>query len=165
MVWKVALAAATTALMGVNAVTTNYTSSVDPTKIVLPNIPQLTSHDPAAECVFYNSPYSIAPAQWPTIWQIATSNGMNTSAEFQALYSSIDWTKVPNFPARTIAATGGLQMTGYDTVNDPACWWSATQCVQPKAANINADIYACPEPDVWGLVSFFVSNRSIPSNC
>ena len=153
MVWKVALVAAT-ALMGANAVTTNYTSTTDPTQITLPNIPQTTSHDPAAQCVGYNSPYTIAPAEWPTPWMIATSNGMNTSAEFTALYNSIDWTKAPNFPPRTInPTTQGLDMTGYDSQADPACWWSSSTCKTPKAANINADLFACPEPDVWGIVS------------
>lgn len=151
MVWKVAIAA--TALMGVtSAVTTNYTSSTDPLKITLPEIPQTTSHDPATQCVYYNSPYTIAPADWPTPWAIATSNGMNTSAEFTALYNSIDWSKAPNFPPRKLnPATGGLDMTGYDTANDPACWWSSSTCKTPKTSGINADLYACPEPDVWGI--------------
>ncbi|CAO3647452.1 unnamed protein product [Mucor fragilis] len=76
---------------------------------------------------------------------------MNTSAEFTALYNSIDWAKAPNFPPRTLTADGGLDMTKYDAANDPACWWSSSTCKTPKAEGINADLYACPEPDVWGL--------------
>ncbi|CEP15580.1 hypothetical protein [Parasitella parasitica] len=153
MVWKVAFisAAAAATVASVNAVTTNYTSSTDPTQITLPDIPQVTSTDPAQQCVYYNSPYSINPSEWPTVWDIATSNGMNTSAEFTALYNSIDWTKVPNFPPRNLTAAGGLDMTGYDGVNDPACWWSSSTCKTPKVEGINPDLYACPEPDVWGL--------------
>ncbi|KAI8354089.1 chitin deacetylase 1 [Choanephora cucurbitarum] len=151
MVWKIALVSAA-ALASVNAVTTNYTSTTDPTNITIPEIPQTTSHDPAQQCTYYNSPYSIAPAEWPTTWTIATSNGMNSSAEFQALYKSIDWTKAPNISVRKLSATtGGLDMTGYDSATDPDCWWSVSQCKTPKLADVNADLYACPEPDVWGL--------------
>lgn len=153
MVWKIALAAAT-AFMGANAVTTNYSSTVDPLNIVLPNIPQTTSLDGVTQCTYYNSPNAIVPAEWPTIWAPATSNGMNTSAEFTALYNSIDWTKAPNFPVRTLNANGGLDMTSYDSATDPACWWSSSTCKVPKTAGINADLYACPEPDVWGIVSY-----------
>ncbi|KAI7903099.1 chitin deacetylase 2 [Cokeromyces recurvatus] len=150
MTWKITLASIAV-LAGVNAVTTNYTSNTDPTNITLPDIPQVTSHDPAQQCVYYNSPYTISPSEWPTVWDIATSNGINKSPEFQALYNSIDWTKVPNIPVRKLTAAGGLDMTGYDAVNDPDCWWSSSQCKTPKTAGINADLYACPEPDVWGL--------------
>ncbi|KAI8091727.1 chitin deacetylase 1 [Thamnidium elegans] len=151
MVWKFALAA-TTAFIGVQAaVKTNYASTVDPLNVVLPDIPQTTSLDEAVQCTYYNSPNAIVPAEWPTVWGSATSNGMNTSAEFTALYNSIDWTKVPNFPVRKLSAAGGLDMTGYDNVNDPACWWSSTTCKTPKTAGINGDLYACPEPEVWGI--------------
>ncbi|KAI7893220.1 chitin deacetylase 1 [Mucor mucedo] len=150
MVWKIALAAAT-AFMGANAVTTNYQSTVDPLNIVLPDIPQTTSLDSGVQCTYYNSPNAIVPSEWPTVWGPATSNGMNTSAEFTALYNSIDWTKAPNFPVRKLNAAGGLDMTGYDGATDPACWWSASTCKTPKTAGINADLYACPEPDVWGI--------------
>ncbi|KAI9011892.1 chitin deacetylase 1 [Phycomyces nitens] len=155
MVWKIQIAAlsvAAYAFMGTNAAAvTNYTSSTDPTKITIPDIPQTTSLDPAAECSWYSSPYTINAAEWPSSWTIATSNGMNTSKEFTALYNSIDWKSAPNIPVRKLSATGGLDMTGYDTATDPDCWWSATQCVKPKTAGINADIYDCPQPNTWGL--------------
>ncbi|KAI9277645.1 hypothetical protein BY458DRAFT_504691 [Sporodiniella umbellata] len=151
MVFKFTILSAL-ALVSVNAVTTNYTSTVDPLKVVIPEIPQTTSHDPAAQCVYYQSPFVINKNQWPNSWEIATSNGMNTSAEFKALYNSIDWTKAPNIPVRKISATtGGLDMTGYDSAKDPDCWWSSTTCKTPKTQGINADLYECPEPDVWGL--------------
>ncbi|KAG0738656.1 hypothetical protein G6F59_006647 [Rhizopus arrhizus] len=76
---------------------------------------------------------------------------MNTSSEFTQLYNSIDWSKAPNVPVRKLNAAGGLDLAGYDTVNDPACWWSATQCTKPKSQNTNADIVNCPEPETWGL--------------
>jgi len=137
--------------VGVHGAATNYQSDTDPLNILLPDIPQTTSLDPATQCTYYNSPYSIAPQEWPTVWDIATSNGMNTSAEFIALYNSIDWSKAPDIPVRKLLPSGGLDMAGYDSVNDPACWWSTKQCKTPKRPDINPDIYACDEPNVWGL--------------
>lgn len=154
MVLKSAIISALT-LVSVNAVTTNYTSTVDPTNITIPEIPQTTSHDPATQCTYYQSPFVIDQAQWPNSWEVATSNGMNTSAEFKALYESIDWTKAPSIPVRGISATtGGLDMASYDSATDPDCWWSSTTCKTPKIEGVNADLYECPEPDVWGLVNY-----------
>jgi hypothetical protein len=130
-----------------------FQSKTDPTKITIPVIPQTTSYDIATECQYYQSNFTIDKTQWPTIWDIATSNNMNTSAEFMQVYNSIDWTKAPNAPVRKLTAAGGLDLTGYDTANDPFCWWSASQCVNPKTGGINADIKQCPEPSTWGLVS------------
>lgn len=130
-----------------------FPSKTDPTQVTIPNIPQTTSHDVATECQYYQSNFTIDKTQWPTIWDIATSNNMNTSTEFTQLYNSIDWTKAPKAPVRSLTPEGGLNLVGYDTVNDPDCWWSATQCVKPKAAGANGDIATCPEPQTWGLVS------------
>jgi hypothetical protein len=91
--------------------------------------------------------------EWPTVWQIATSNGMNTSSEFLALKNSIDWTKAPNIPVRTLTPEGTLNQSSYNTSADPACWWTSTTCKIPKIPDVNADVYECAEPDVWGLVS------------
>ncbi|KAI8636018.1 hypothetical protein BD408DRAFT_426821 [Parasitella parasitica] len=128
-----------------------FPSKTDPTHFTIPSIPQTTSHDVATECQYYQSNFTIDKTQWPTVWDIATSNNMNTSAEFMSVYNAIDWTKVPTAPVRKLTAAGGLDLTGYDTVNDPDCWWSASQCVKPKANGVNPDIYACPEPETWGL--------------
>ncbi|KAI9493903.1 hypothetical protein BDB00DRAFT_762764 [Zychaea mexicana] len=150
--WKVALVAATAAL-GANAATTNYTSTTNPTEISIPDIPQTTSYDVNTECQYYNSEYSnYDKTLWPNSWEIATSNNMNTSKEFQDLYNSIDWTKAPkNILPRKLGAGGGLDMTSYNTAEDPDCWWSASGCMTPKASGINADIYECPEPETLGL--------------
>ncbi|KAI9016274.1 hypothetical protein CLU79DRAFT_764220 [Phycomyces nitens] len=150
--YSTALLLALSAVLGANAAAvTNYTSSVDPTTVEMPDIPQTTSLDTATQCQYYQSKFVVKQDEWPTIWGIATSNGMNTTQEFQNLYNSIDWTKVPNVPIRTIGPTGGLDLVGYDTANDPYCWWSATQCVTPKTEGINPDIRNCPEPETWGL--------------
>lgn len=109
--FKTAILAAA-AIVGAQAVTTNYTSTTDPTKINIPDIDQTTSHDPAKECTYYESDYTYNKAEWPTVWDTATTNGMNTSAEFKALWDSIDWSKAPNVQPRAIGPDGGLVMQG-----------------------------------------------------
>jgi hypothetical protein len=130
-----------------------FPSKTDPTQITIPNIPQTTSHDVNVECKSYQSEYTINPAEWPEIWKIATSNNINTSQEFMNVYNSIDWAKIPSAPIRTMTPEGGPNLQAYDTVNDPDCWWSATQCVKPKRPDINGDVVTCNEPETWGLVS------------
>jgi hypothetical protein len=130
-----------------------FTTGTDPSNITLPNIKQVQSHDPVTECTAYETPaqFKYVASEWPTTWETATSNGMNNSAEFIALYNSVNWSKMPNIPVRKATSDGGLDMTGYDESNDPDCWWSATTCTKPKHQDINDDIYSCPEPDTWGL--------------
>ncbi|KAG2175178.1 hypothetical protein INT44_007666 [Umbelopsis vinacea] len=124
----------------------------NPLAITIPSIPQTTSYDVNTECQAYSVPgLTIDPKQWPTIWDTATSNGMNTSAEFTSLYNSIDWTKKPSAAVRKATAAGGLDFTGYNAQTDPDCWWSSSLCTIPKGAGINADIYRCEEPETWGL--------------
>ncbi|CAM0138824.1 hypothetical protein VKS41_005962 [Umbelopsis sp. WA50703] len=134
-----------------SAVVTNYTSTVDPTKITLPNIPQDTTSDFQTACVWTTPPVPFVATDWPTSWQPATTNGMNLTSEFQALYNSIDWTQAPQIAPRNLSAPGVLDTTGYDTVNDPDCWWTATGCVTPKFPGVLKDISACSEPETWGL--------------
>ncbi|KAI7878279.1 chitin deacetylase 3 [Lichtheimia hyalospora FSU 10163] len=130
----------------------SFKSNVDPTNIKIPEITQTTSYDEFKTCVAYDasSVFTFNQSEWPTPWEVATSNGMNTSQEFVNLYNSINWDSMPkNISVRT-AVDGALQTENYDP-SDPDCWWSASTCTQPKHENINADIYECPEPDTWGL--------------
>ncbi|CAO3650249.1 unnamed protein product [Cunninghamella blakesleeana] len=132
----------------------SFTSSIDPLNIQIPNISQTTSIDPPTECTYYQpdpSLFNFTASEWPTPWDIATSNGMNTSTEFTALYNSIDWSKAPSIPVRTVNTDGSLNMTGYDAQNDPDCWWSSSLCTTPKLHDVNPDISECLEPDTWGL--------------
>lgn len=132
----------------------SFNSSINPLNITLPDIPQTTSIDPATECTYYNpdpSLFTVDPTQWPTSWDIATSNGMNTSTEFQNFYNSLDWANAPNISVRTLAADGSIDMTGYDSQTDPDCWWTSSTCTVPKLKDVNPDIYECPEPETWGL--------------
>jgi hypothetical protein len=130
----------------------NFNSTVDPLKISVPKITQTTSYDEATECTYYQpTNFAFNAKEWPNMWETATSNGMNTSAEFKAVYNSLDWANAPNITVRKLDANGALDMTGYDTASDPDCWWSASTCTIPKHDNVNADIYTCPEPETWGL--------------
>ncbi|OBZ86107.1 Chitin deacetylase [Choanephora cucurbitarum] len=152
----ISLAMATLATADITA--SNYynslTSQIDPKNISIPSITQTSSLDVTTECTYY-SPEStlvnISTSDFPTIWETATTNGMNTSAEFTALYQSIDWTKAPNISVRTFTSSGGLDTSSYQASTDPDCWWSASTCTVPKHEGINADIYKCDEPETWGL--------------
>ncbi|KAI9316626.1 chitin deacetylase [Dichotomocladium elegans] len=130
----------------------SFKSAVDPTHITIPSIPQTTSKDAATQCVYYQpEKFDYVASEWPNTWEIATSNGMTETAEFKALYNSIEWSKMPNIPVRKVDANGAIDTSGYDFSSDPDCWWTATTCTVPKHKDINADIYTCPEPETWGL--------------
>jgi len=146
-----AASSASSASPSTGTTTGTTTSGTNPLAINIPSIPQTTSYDPTVECQYYSVPgLTINPKEWPTIWQTATSNGMNTSAEFTALYNSIDWTKIPSAPVRKVV-NGALDFTGYSATTDPDCWWSSSLCTVPKAKDVNLDIYTCNEPETWGL--------------
>ncbi|KAI8638792.1 chitin deacetylase [Parasitella parasitica] len=132
----------------------SFISRVNPKNITVPSIEQTTSINPTQECVYYNpdtSLFTFNASEWPSIWEVATTNGMNATTEFLDLYNSIDWTKAPNIAVRTLDASGNLDTTGYDSATDPDCWWSATTCTTPKLSDVNEDISKCPEPETWGL--------------
>ncbi|CDH55079.1 chitin deacetylase [Lichtheimia corymbifera JMRC:FSU:9682] len=131
----------------------NFKTQVDPTNITIPKIDQTTSLDPTAQCQYYTPQnFEFDQSQWPNAWEIATSNGMNETEEFKNLYNSIDWDKAPkNVSVRVMLEDGSVDMSDYDENEDPDCWWSATTCTVPKHKDVNADIYACPEPETWGL--------------
>jgi len=103
----------------------------------------------AAACTYYTSTYTFPAGQYPTIWQKPNSSVFNT-AEYQQIYNSIDWTKVPNIPPKQMNASGFI-LNGYNVQTDPDCWWSASVCTTPKFPGLKPDIAICPEPDTWGL--------------
>ncbi|KAI7852816.1 chitin deacetylase 1 [Circinella umbellata] len=130
----------------------SFKSQVNPKNISIPSIPQTTSYDEVTQCTYYEaSNFQFVASEWPTPWETATSNGMNTSAEFKALYKSINWGNMPNISVRTMGADGAIDMSDYDESSDPDCWWSATTCTVPKHKDVTPDIYTCPEPETWGL--------------
>ena len=131
----------------------NFKSQVDPTNITIPKIDQTTTHDPTAQCQYYTPQnFDFDQSQWPTAWEIATSNGMNETEEFRNLVKSIDWSQAPkNVSVRVLLEDGSVDMSGkyqvlnhlywiylltysldYDENEDPDCWWSATTCTVVK---------------------------------
>ncbi|KAI8142245.1 chitin deacetylase 1 [Fennellomyces sp. T-0311] len=130
----------------------SFKTQIDPKNITIPKIPQTTAYDEVTECTYYDPiNFQFVASEWPNTWETATSNGMNESAEFKALYNSIDWKSMPNITVRKLGPDGAVIMSDYDEGKDPDCWWSATTCTVPKHKGVNADIYACPEPETWGL--------------
>ncbi|KAI8372145.1 chitin deacetylase [Blakeslea trispora] len=151
---SVALATFVAADVTVSNYYNSLSSQINPKNISIPSITQTNSLDVTSECTYYvpeSTMVNISNSEFPTIWQTATTNGMNTSAEFTSLYNSIDWTKAPNINVRTMTASGGLDTSGYTASSDPDCWWSASTCTIPKHEDINPDIYKCDEPETWGL--------------
>lgn len=71
--------------------------------------------------------------------------------EVKNAVAAIDWSKVPNAQVRKKRADGSLDISGYDVIKDPDCWWSASICKQPKATFLPADYYRCPNTGDWGL--------------
>ncbi|KAG1458434.1 hypothetical protein G6F56_006399 [Rhizopus delemar] len=153
---SVALAKVAT-LVSAKVSVSNYWESletkIDPKNITIPSIKQTTSYDVDVQCTYYNpdtSLVNINDSEFPNVWETADSNGMTKTAEFKSLYNSIDWSKAPNISVRKLDSDGGLDMDSYSD-SDPDCWWSSSTCTTPKLADVNPDIYACPEPETWGL--------------
>lgn len=71
--------------------------------------------------------------------------------EIQTVINAIDWSHVPNATVRKADSNGDLDFSGYDASTDPDCWWSDTNCVQPKVSYLPQDIYRCPRVGDWGL--------------
>lgn len=70
--------------------------------------------------------------------------------EVQNVIRQLDWSKVPQIPVRTIKVWA-VDTSGYDSRQDPDCWWSASTCKRPKLSYLPEDIYMCPTPGDWGL--------------
>ncbi|CEI99502.1 Putative Chitin deacetylase [Rhizopus microsporus] len=149
-------AIATAATIEVSAQTDywqSFKTQVNPANISIPSIAQTTSLEPSVECTYYNPDpayISINASEFPTVWQVATTNGMASSSEFLDLYNLIDWNSAPNIQPRKKNPDGSLDFTGYPS-SDPDCWWSSSLCTTPKHPGINEDIVACNEPETWGL--------------
>ncbi|ETW76379.1 carbohydrate esterase family 4 protein [Heterobasidion irregulare TC 32-1] len=104
--------------------------------------------DPTQEC----TPYYYAPSanyihNFPTIWQPATILPTDTAA--QAKWASISSSVPTNIQPRG-TAMGDFSNVTYDTVNDPACWWTAAKCTTPKLAGLQPDVSSVPEPKTIG---------------
>ncbi|KAJ7653781.1 putative chitin deacetylase [Mycena rosella] len=104
--------------------------------------------DPDAECQsYYYAPVSNAMGSFPTIRANVTSILANDTVgqqKFLAMNSSI-----PNIAPRGTLGGDFSQVT-YDQAADPDCWWTQTQCVTPKLADLKPDVASVPEPRTLG---------------
>jgi len=110
----------------------------------------------AQACKPYGVPASSELSKmYPKSGQIATI--LSNDKEAQAVWSEIQKSGI--IPQNVKVKNGVEDHMGisqkasdsYDNSKDPDCWWTATQCHQPKAQNVPTDIYTCDEPNTWGL--------------
>ncbi|KAI9013908.1 chitin deacetylase [Phycomyces nitens] len=84
---------------------------------------------------------------YPEPWKSPST----THPEVLAVYNAIDWTHVPAASTHKAKSNGDLDFAGYDENKDPYCWWSDTNCVDPKVSYLPSDISYCPRAGDWGL--------------
>ncbi|KAK7441561.1 hypothetical protein VKT23_016554 [Stygiomarasmius scandens] len=91
------------------------------------------------------SPYDYPPtssklALFPGNWE--TSKILANDSVAMDLWNSISG-HVPNISLKSTS------LSGY-SASDPDCWWTYSQCTQPKLAGLQPDITAPPEPSTLG---------------
>ncbi|KAL0094449.1 chitin deacetylase [Phycomyces blakesleeanus] len=86
-----------------------------------------------------------------TVYPEPWTSPSTTHAEVQAVFNAIDWDHVPAASTHKAKSNGDLDFAGYDENTDPYCWWSDTNCVDPKVTYLPSDISYCPNAGDWGL--------------
>lgn len=71
--------------------------------------------------------------------------------EVQDAIEAIDWNLVPDANIRPVNDMGDIDFSSYDENMDNDCWWSASNCKNPKVDYLPTDIYTCPRKGDWGL--------------
>jgi hypothetical protein len=139
----------TAAFAHVNAATIRKRALAPQFSPTFPNLAKpsgvVTSYNPGP----YDTESSLATAPlfgFPEPWSKPDTN----SAEVQAAFNAIDWTKVPNAPVRARYSDGSW-VSNSDGPDDPYCWWSSTNCLTPKSPDLPPDLYTCPRQGDWGL--------------
>ncbi|KAI7865353.1 chitin deacetylase [Spinellus fusiger] len=74
-----------------------------------------------------------------------------THPEVVAVINSIDWSHVPNSTIHTGKSNGDLDLGNCGNSDDLTCWWSCSNCVNPKLSYLPPDISFCPRAGDWGL--------------
>lgn len=82
---------------------------------------------------------------FPEVWTVPDTN----HPEVTAMYNKINWDYVPKATVRPIV-DGSVSFAGY-SASDPYCWWSYSNCKQPKVSYLPSDIYTCPNSGDYGL--------------
>ncbi|CEP19641.1 hypothetical protein [Parasitella parasitica] len=114
-----------------------------------PSLPEPTNVVTTYQAGPYATPKKLSRATlkgFPEPWEAPDTS----SAEVQAVYKKLDFTKIPKAPVRKQNPDGTWVSTS-DGESDPFCWWSSTNCVKPKASYLPPDIYTCPKKGDWGL--------------
>ncbi|KAI8988555.1 hypothetical protein BDF20DRAFT_856389 [Mycotypha africana] len=86
-------------------------------------------------------------SKYPEPWSKPDTN----HPEVQAMVKAIQWDYVPNIAARKVDKEGNVVMKGYDANEDPDCWWTSSNCLEPKVNYLPPDVYTCPNQLEWGL--------------
>ncbi|KAF7320682.1 NodB-like proteiny domain-containing protein [Mycena chlorophos] len=103
----------------------------------------------AAECVAYDYPpidAALASGEIPPIWKVVQS--VQSDAEGYALFQKLN-ASAPNIAPKGFNGTLNPNLN-YDTATDPDCYWTATQCLTPKAPGLAPDVGQVPEPKTLG---------------
>ncbi|KAI8336731.1 hypothetical protein BC941DRAFT_427947 [Chlamydoabsidia padenii] len=90
---------------------------------------------------------SLNTKDYPEPWEPATTK----HPEIQAVMKALDWSKVPKAPVAKANKDGNVVFGNYDEDKDPYCWWSDTNCVEPKVDYLPKDVVYCPNAGDWGL--------------
>ncbi|KAF9264452.1 glycoside hydrolase/deacetylase, partial [Marasmius fiardii PR-910] len=101
--------------------------------------------DPVQECAPYWYPPSDSYPKFPDMWTAAKILSGDTAA--QNKWNEIKG-RIPNIAPK--GKNGDFSSVKYDNSKDPDCWWTATGCVDPKAAGLPSDISKIPEPQSLG---------------
>ncbi|KAI8639191.1 hypothetical protein BD408DRAFT_372220 [Parasitella parasitica] len=147
---------AITLAAGISAApTATISSAATSTKSYIPQHSPSFSNVPAATGVVseYNyGPYNLSASLptytltgYPDTWVTPPTD----SEEVKAAYNAIDWSLVPDAKVRYQNKNGDFE-PDTDGDDDPYCWWSDTNCLNPKI-NIPADFHSCPREGDWGL--------------
>ena len=112
--------------------------------------------DPNQQCSYNlnaaNMPELKQGQPFPQSWKIASiqDNDQQAKKVWQDIQSS---GIIPGDVQ--VKSDGGqhnaVSQNGYNSHQDPDCWWTASGCVTPKHQNIPSDLASCPEPNTWGL--------------
>ncbi|WFD28997.1 hypothetical protein MSPP1_000001 [Malassezia sp. CBS 17886] len=90
---------------------------------------------------------------FPTTGQLATL--LPNDKEAKSIWSDIQKSGIVPSDVKVKQQQGsdhmGTSQGNYNVQEDPDCWWTVSQCKEPKHKGFPADLFQCPEPDTWGL--------------
>ncbi|SCV66903.1 BQ2448_5549 [Microbotryum intermedium] len=110
---------------------------------------QAAIKDPVKECTAYNyAPLAAFQSSYPTVWTTADLQHAGVTDSAKNLFATISANLPPIAPRGT--SDGDWSNVNYSTAEDPACWWTSTQCTTPKLSGLPPDITHCEQPAALG---------------